>query len=114
MLVEGGRDLVALDDRESPVVQLDAFREQLGAQTVAVTRDRIEPELLGHSGITWRCARPQRRWRECCSKSSANTVSADSMNRAAPSGSRHPPRPFTIAVQRSTCASRSPWPAATS
>src|SRR6478736_6559488 len=44
VLAQLGPDL-AVDDRIAPVVEPDALGQQLGAQTVAGTRDRVDHDL---------------------------------------------------------------------
>jgi hypothetical protein len=53
VLLEGSGDRGRVDEREAPVVEVDALGKELGAEPVAVARDRVdaEPRQLALSGI---------------------------------------------------------------
>src|SRR4051794_24990498 len=111
-------DRLAVDDRVAPLVELDALRQQLGAEAVAGAGDRIDPDAGAHAAALSNSSgklsvrRHEHAWqgprRACSSNSAAKTSSALCTNRTAPSGSLQAPRRTASAAQRSTRAR--PWP----
>jgi hypothetical protein len=43
-------DRLRIDNRETPVVQLDALGKELCAQTVAIAGDRVKAQRRAHAG----------------------------------------------------------------
>src|SRR5581483_73267 len=90
MRFELRRDGLGSDDRVAPVVEVDPFREELGAETVPVTGDRVDADPLHRLprgiGRTRAPSLVHRRWMQCASNSVANTSSALATKRTAPSG----------------------------
>lgn len=85
-------DHIAANDRIAPLVELDGFRKELGAEAAAVAGDRIDPEhvashyetpFTGSSGLP---PPLQPRPRRCRANSMSNTWSALRTKRTAPSG----------------------------
>src|SRR5690349_570387 len=93
VLLQARRDGRRVDDRVAPLVERDPLRQELGAEPVALARDRVHADSfhLGGRGRTARLPPLQRprRWR---STSSAKTSSALATKRAAPSGCLQAPR----------------------
>ena len=95
-------------DRVAPVVEGDAFGEQLGAEAVAVAGDHVDDEMERHRRRSWwagtgrngrRTHSAQGPWRWWATWA-AKTSRALATKRRAPSGSLQAPRPATIGIQR--------------
>src|ERR1700678_4342473 len=119
MSLEGAGNGFARNDRVTPLVEGDPFRQQFGAQAVAGAGGGVDAQAGVHgylqsrldSGASWSpsgtgrngaaaraAAQWPRRWRPV---SAANTVSALRTRRTVPSGWWQAPRPVTRPAQRS-------------
>src|ERR1700733_14236188 len=88
LVLKLGRNLVRVDDRVAPLVQLDQLGYQLSAYAMAGAGDRVHDEFhaspsTGRNGRSVAAEQPPR---ACRAISVANTTSALPTNRAVPSG----------------------------
>src|SRR5262245_34977037 len=91
--------------RVAPVVAVEKFRDELGAQAAAVARGPVDVQSHGYPLPPRARHRPAR----CSSTSAENASSVLRTNRAVPSGWWQAPRPVTSAVIRRT-SSATPVP----
>ena len=115
---ERRRDRARIDEREAPVVERDALREELGTEAVTLAGDRVDAERRRSPSAPGRHrqAGARRGPRTAADRgrvaSAANTLRAEATKRAVPSGWWQAPRPGDLSEPAARARPRPPTCAA--